>query len=247
MNPWLIGVPGALVAAGAATSYAAVNAGSQLFGATVRGTASPRELAITFDDGPNPAVTPKLLDQLDTYGVKATFFVIGRFVRECPALSKEIAARGHLLGNHTENHPNLFWLPPAGIREELRRCSAALEDVVGVKTEYFRPPWGYRNPWTVSVARELGMRTVMWTLIPGDWHERPAEWLIGRMRPIERHGKNADARRAGDVLCLHDGAHRGLGGDRGRTVKALEYWLPRWRDLGLKFVTISDAVRTPAR
>lgn len=247
MNAWLIGVPAAAVAAGAVTSYAAVNAGSQLFGETVRGTASTRELAITFDDGPNPAITPKLLDLLDQHHVKATFFVIGRFVRECPALTREIAARGHLLGNHTESHPNLFWMSAASIREQLERCSAALQDIAGVKAEYFRPPWGYRNPWVVSVAGALGMRTVMWTSIPGDWKERPAEWLVERMSPIARHHAEATSRGAGDILCLHDGAYRALGGERSRTLMALQYWLPRWRDLGLKFVTISDAVGIPAR
>src|ERR1700758_5647633 len=110
MNPWLIGVPAAAVAAGAVTSFGAVHPGSQLFGATVRHTDSPRELAITFDDGPNPAITPQLLSLLDRYQAKATFFVIGRFVRECPELTREIAGRGHVLGNHTETHPNLFWL-----------------------------------------------------------------------------------------------------------------------------------------
>src|SRR5579863_1326341 len=131
MNPWLIGVPAAAVAAGAVTSYAAVNSESQLFGATVRHTGSPRELAITFDDGPNPAITPKLLNLLERYETKATFFVIGRFVQACPELTREVAARGHLLGNHTETHPNLFWLSPRSVGEELRRCQDALEAATG--------------------------------------------------------------------------------------------------------------------
>jgi peptidoglycan/xylan/chitin deacetylase (PgdA/CDA1 family) len=247
MNPWLIGVPAAVVAAGGVTSFAAVNASSQLFGETIRTTASPHELAITFDDGPNPAITAKLLNLLEVHNAKATFFVIGRFVRECPELTKEIASRGHRLGNHTEDHANLFWASAGKIREQLQRCSQALENIIGAKTELFRPPWGYRNPWVVSIARELGMRTVLWSLIPGDWKEQPPEWLIERMRPIARRAETAGARNTGDVLCLHDGAYRGLGGDRSRTLAALAYWLPRWRDQGLKFVTISEAVKVPAR
>jgi peptidoglycan/xylan/chitin deacetylase (PgdA/CDA1 family) len=89
-------------------AFGALNPRSQLFGATICRTASPLQLALTFDDGPNPAITPKLLDLLDRFQVKATFFVIGRFVRQCGALTKEIAERGHLLANHTETHPNLF-------------------------------------------------------------------------------------------------------------------------------------------
>jgi peptidoglycan/xylan/chitin deacetylase (PgdA/CDA1 family) len=110
-----------------------------------------------------------------------------------------------------------------------------------------------RNPWVIPAAHELGCRPVMWTLLPGDWHEKPAEWLISRMEPIARHaqqsalkGSNPPAGATGDVLCLHDGSHRQLNGDRTRTLADLEHWIPRWRDLGLEFVTIDEAVRTPA-
>jgi peptidoglycan-N-acetylglucosamine deacetylase len=247
MDPWLIGAPTAATLAGAAIAFSAAHPRSQLFGSTVCRTASPRLLAITFDDGPNPAITPTLLDLLDRYQAKATFFVIGRFVRECGGLSKEIAARGHLLANHTQNHPNLFWMSRKAVRDELDRCQGALQEATGSQARYFRPPFGFRNPWVVGVARELGMQTVMWTLLPGDWRTRSTERLAGRMQPIARHAQSGRAQGAGDVLCLHDGAHRALGGDRTATLGALEYWLPRWRDLGLKFVTISEAVKLPAR
>jgi peptidoglycan/xylan/chitin deacetylase (PgdA/CDA1 family) len=246
MDPWLIGVPAAAALAGATTAFGAVHPRSQMFGSTICRTASAQQLAITFDDGPNPAITPQLLDLLDRYQAKATFFVIGRFVRECGELTKEIAERGHLLANHTETHPNLFWLGPGAVREELQRCQDALRDVTGSEARFFRPPYGFRNPWVVGTAHELAMHTVLWTLLPGDWRARSVEWLAGRMRPIAQHAKVALSRRAGDVICLHDGAHRALGGDRRHTVAALEFWLPRWRDLGLKFVTISEAVTLPA-
>jgi peptidoglycan-N-acetylglucosamine deacetylase len=246
MNPVLIGVPAVAVLTSGAIAYAAVHQRSQLFGATIRSTGAPQQLALTFDDGPNPAATPLLLDLLDQYNAKATFFMIGRFVRECPKLAKEIANRGHLIGNHTQTHPNLFWINKRAIRSELQQCQAALQDVVGVAPKVFRPPYGFRNPWVVGTARELGMQTVMWTLLPGDWREKSVEWLAGRMRPIADHAKDSANRTAGDVLCLHDGAHRQLNGDRTRTLKALEYWLPRWRDLGLKFVTIGEAANPTA-
>ena len=93
----------------------------------------------------------------------------------------------------------------------------------------------------------------MWTLIPGDWREKPAEWLIQRMQPIAAHAQQVSksssgpaTSRSGDILCLHDGWHCQLNADRTRTLAALEYWLPRWRDLGLEFVTIDEAVRNPA-
>lgn len=92
----------------------------------------------------------------------------------------------------------------------------------------------------------------MWTLLPGDWRAKPASWLIERMQPIAEHARVAAVTNqhssilTGDILCLHDGDHRFLNGDRQTTLAALTYWLPRWRDLGLEFVTINEAVSTPA-
>ncbi len=277
MNPFLISVPAAVIATGAVAAYGAAFPRAQLFGPTICRTNSPRKLAITFDDGPNPAITPKLLDLLDRYQAKATFFLIGRFVRECPDLVKETAARGHVLGNHTESHQNLFKLSPSQITVELRLCHSAITNALGSPPKWFRPPYGYRNPWVIPAASALGCRTVMWTLIPGDWKEKPTEWLIRRMQPIATHAQRrlngekqipSDRSRnlrsgnsalgmtrkssenaasgTGDILCLHDGYHRQLNYDRTRTLAALEHWLPRWRDLGLEFVTIDQAVSTPA-
>jgi len=252
MNPLSLAVPSVLTAVGA-FAYGAVHPRAQLFGSTICRTNSARKLALTFDDGPNPSITPKLLDLLNRYNAKATFFLIGQYVRECPELVQEVAARGHVVGNHTETHPNLFRRSLREIRIELRLCHDAISNALGSPPKWFRPPFGLRNPWVIPAARELGYRTVMWTLLPGDWKEKPVEWLIPRMQPITDHAQrnlvvnsSSNARGQGDVLCLHDGAHRQLNGDRSRTLAALEYWLPRWRDLGLEFVTIGQAVSTPA-
>jgi len=251
LHPLFLAVPGALTAAGA-LAYGAAYPRAQIFGKTICRTNSARQLALTFDDGPNPAITPKLLDLLERYKAKATFFLIGRYVRECPELVKETLARGHEIGNHTESHPNLFWLNPTSVRVELRLCHDAIRGAIGKPPKWFRPPYGLRNPWVIPAASELGYRTVMWTLIPGDWREKPAEWLIPRLQPIAGHAQRSlgngsnPAAGTGDVVCLHDGGHRELNGDRSRTLAALEHWLPRWRDLDLEFVTIGEAVRTPA-
>lgn len=249
MNPWLIEAPAAVAAAAGITAYGAVYPRAQLFGKTICRTNSPRKLAITFDDGPNPAITPKLLDFLDRHNARATFFLIGRYVRECPELVKETVARGHVVGNHTELHPNLFRLSPMKVRVELRLCHDAISNASGAPPKWFRPPYGFRNPWVIPAARELGYRTVMWSLIPGDWRGKPVDWLISRMQPIAQHAQQSlpkssnGAGVTGDILCLHDGSHRDLNADRTRTLAALEHWLPRWRDLGLEFVTIDEAVR----
>jgi peptidoglycan/xylan/chitin deacetylase (PgdA/CDA1 family) len=254
VDPTLIAAPGAVLAAAASlTSYGAVYPRSQLFGSTICRTNSPSKLAITFDDGPNPAITPKLLDLLDRHSARATFFLIGKFSSQCPDMVREIVARGHVLGNHTDSHPNLFWLTPHKVREELRRCDDVIASILGAPPRWFRPPFGMRNPWVVPIAGKLGQRVVMWTRIPGDWKAKRTEWLIQRMESIAAHARRHSAANAqsnpqgtGDILCLHDGNHRHQNGDRSHTIAALEHWLPRWRDLGLEFVTIDEAVHTPA-
>jgi peptidoglycan-N-acetylglucosamine deacetylase len=248
MDPWLIGAPAVAAGLAGLTGYGALFPRSQLFGHSIYQTDGARKLAITFDDGPNPAITPKLLDLLDRYHAKATFFLVGKYVRESPALVKEIQARCHLLGNHTETHPNLFFCGPEETRTELLRCSEAIGQATWEEPRWFRPPFGFRSPWLGALVQHQRMRMVMWTLIPGDWLAKPPNWLIERMKPIAAHArslppKNNSPRQSspGDVLCLHDGDYARPSADRTRTLAALEFWLPRWRDLGLEFVTISQA------
>ena len=250
MNPLMIKAPAA-IAAGIAglTAYGAAYPRAQLFGPTVCRTEAPNQLAITFDDGPNPAITPKLLDLLAKHNARATFFLVGKFVRDCPELTKEILASGHTLGNHTDSHPNLFLCGRRKTEEELRHCTEAIRHAAGVEPRWFRPPFGFRSPWLHEIVKRQGMQTAMWTLIPGDWRAKPAEWLIERMNPIAEHarrklvpGTGNGGEQSGDILCLHDGYHRHQNGDRARTVAALEYWLPRWSDLGLEFVTMDETV-----
>ena len=249
VNPWLIAAPAFAAAAAGVSAFASIHPRSQLFGSHIHGTAGVKKLAITFDDGPNPSITPRLLDLFDKYNARATFFVIGRFVREAPDLLQETVERGHSIDNHTETHHNLFLRSPSHIREELERCNDAIAETVGSPPRWFRPPFGLRNPWVLPAANRLGLQGVMWTLIPGDWRARSAEWLIPRMQPIAQRATaqsggrdNITSSASGDILCLHDGYHGHQNGDRRHTVAALEYWLPRWRDLGLEFVTIDAAV-----
>ena len=248
MNPLLLAAP--VVAAGFAglTAYGARHPKSQLFGPTIFQTDSPRKLALTFDDGPNPAITPKLLELLDRHKAKATFFVVGKFVRDCPGLLKDTAARGHTIGNHTETHPNLFFCGHGETRSELLRCTDAIFHTTHEEPRLFRPPFGYRSPWLGEIVSQNRMQGVIWTLIPGDWRAKPVAWLTARMQPIADHatknlssGNAPQSQARGDLLCLHDGDYKHLNGDRSHTLAALEYWLPCWRDLGLEFVTITQA------
>src|SRR6202040_3051891 len=117
----------------------------------------------------------------------------------------------------------------------------AIRLAAGVEPRWFRPPFGFRSPWLSEIVNRQGMRTGMWTRIPGDWRVKPAEWLIKRMNPIAEHAPRKLPPRkgygglTGDILLLHDGYHRHMNGDRTHTLSALEYWLPRWSDLGLEF------------
>jgi peptidoglycan/xylan/chitin deacetylase (PgdA/CDA1 family) len=174
----------------------------------------------------------------DRYSVHATFFLVGKFARACPELVKEISARRHLIGNHSDTHPNLFLKSRAGIREELSRCQEAIAVAAhGEPPNWMRPPYGYRSPFLRQEIRRAGMLgVVMWSKICWDWKPQPPERLIKRLARVARPGQPR-----GDIVVLHDGDHRALSGDRQHVVAALEHWLPRWRDAGMEFVTMESS------
>ena len=241
MNPWWMAAPAA-AAAGVAT-WAARNPSAQLYGPTVRTTGRANSLALTFDDGPNPNCTPRLLELLDRYRARATFFMIGKYVRRDPGLAREVAARGHLVANHTETHPSLIWLSPAQIEKELLACDDALHAALGAGRtsppgKWMRPPYGSRGPQLHGVVRRLKFDgVVMWSLMGYDWKPQPAEGLIRRLGAARWNLGDA---RGGDVITLHDGWSRMWNADREHLLKALEHWLPRWSDAGVAFVTIGS-------
>lgn len=212
-------------------SWAACVPSAQLFGRTARRTGDPRAIALTFDDGPNPAVTPVLLDLLASHSIRATFFLIGAHTRACPELAREVASRGHVIGNHTDTHPSLPFLSARKIFDELARCDDAIASAVGRAPRWMRPPYGFRSPFlNAIIQRRGGAGVVMWSRLARDWKPQPAEPVVQRLRRV----------RGGDIVLLHDGDHRALGGDRRHTVEALAKWIPRWRDGGLRFVTLDE-------
>jgi peptidoglycan/xylan/chitin deacetylase (PgdA/CDA1 family) len=231
INPAWVGA-GSVCAAAGLFAWGVVAPTSQIFGPTLRRLDDASCMAMTFDDGPNPIVTPGVLQLLERYNATATFFLIGQRVRAFSALAGEISERGHAVGNHTETHPSLTFLSSGRIAEELERCDDAIVEATGKKPRWMRPPFGYRSPLLDSIVRLRGGAGVaMWNVAARDWRTHSPEPVIQRLRRA----------RGGDIVLLHDGDHRELEGKRGHVVTALEYWLPRWQDAGIQFVNLDEA------
>ena len=196
-----------------------------------------RQIALTYDDGPNDAHTPRLLEVLAKHNVHATFFLIGRYVEQRPQIVRAIVQGGHVVGNHTFTHPLLIFGSEAEIRQELTHCRSALRDAIGEPSDLFRPPFGGRRPAVLRIARELGLEPVMWNLTGYDWSAPPAE-------EIER--KVAKQMRGGDVILLHDGGHKQMGADRSQTVIATDHLIARYKTEGYEFVTIPQMIEESA-
>ena len=228
--------------AAGAFAYASQWPTSQLFGRTLVAGADPLEVALTYDDGPNPTVTPALLEVLARFNVRATFFLIGDFVQREPLLTRYIASAGHLIGNHTMSHPRLSTLPADLVRQQIAGCSALLEDIIGAPVRFFRPPFGSRRPVVMRAARELGLTPVLWNVTGHDWSPIGAERILRNLnRGIARNVHLEQS----STLLLHDGGHLGLNAPRADTVVATQRLLEGQRTTGTRFVTV-DAWVTPS-
>ena len=222
-------------------TYAALSAQSQLFGEVLIAPRNPNDIALTYDDGPNDIVTERLLEVLVLHNVRATFFLIGNYVRQRPQIARAIAASGHLIGNHTMTHPWLAWQSSARIRQEIAGCNALLEDTIGVPIRYFRPPHGARRPAVLHIARELSLTPVQWDILPKDWEPDTPQNIADRA--ILAITRNQQQNRASNIV-LHDGGQAGLGQPRLPTVEATNLLLQKYsRDTAIKFVTIDSWVQ----
>src|SRR5579864_9065510 len=149
----------------AAAGYNTMAPRSQLFGRTFIGAGNgSRQLALTFDDGPNDPWTPRLLDILARHQVQATFFLIGRFVAQRPEIARQVCAAGHIIGNHTYDHPNLIFVRPREVEVQIRQCGDALQQAVGAHSNLFRPPYGGRTPHSLRKVRDCGLAPVLWSV-----------------------------------------------------------------------------------
>jgi peptidoglycan/xylan/chitin deacetylase (PgdA/CDA1 family) len=218
--------------AAVAAGYQSMAPTGQWYGRTFTGLASGnQQLALTYDDGPNDPHTFRLLEVLARHNVHATFFLIGRYVRQRPDIVRELVKSGHAIGNHTFTHPLLTLKSAKEIREELQTCRAAIQDAIGEHSNLFRPPFGGRRPAVLRIARELGLEPIMWNITGYDWTAPPAKVIEGKVsRKI----------RGGNVILLHDGGHKQIGADRSQTVIATDHLLARYTAEGYQFTTIPE-------
>jgi polysaccharide deacetylase family sporulation protein PdaB len=192
-----------------------------------------KKIALTFDDGPYPETTDKILDLLKKYNAKATFFVLGNKVEQYPETIKREIAEGHEVANHTFNHVYFQRsISQATIKEEIIRTENALEALTGKKPLLFRPPGGYYNENLIQVAKALGYTTIMWS-----WHQDTNDWKSpGVNQIVNKVLKNA---RNGDIVLLHDYIPGSM-----QTVKALDTILNELSKRGFEFMTVTELMNT---
>ncbi len=230
IGPAVIG--GAVAAAGLA-AHGAFYRNSFVFGPALGRLPTPaREVALTFDDGPNPDATPRILDALGEAGVHATFFVLGRHAERWPALVRRVHDEGHAIGNHGYYHRKLHFKSPAYVRDDLGRGTDAIAAAAGVRAALFRAPHGFRSPWVNRIAASYGERVVGWSL--GVWDSaRPGVDEIVR--------RTVRGARPGSILLLHDGDGYDAAGDRLQTAAAVPRIVADLSARGFTFVTVPAA------
>ena len=197
-------------------------------------SAARQEVALTIDDGPDPAVTPQVLDLLDAHGQRATFFCIAHRVAAHPALAREIVARGHSIQNHTAQHRHNFsLLGPRGYAREIVRAQQILEAVTGEQPTCFRAPAGLRNPFLAPVLHRLGLVLVSWTRRGFDTREADPTRVLARL---------CKDLAPGDILLLHDGNAARTAAGVPVILEVLPPLLQRFADAGLRAVTLPQAL-----
>lgn len=186
--------------------------------------------AMTYDDGPHPSLTPRLLDMLAQWNLKATFFLIGKNAAAYPRIVQRIVAEGHEVANHSWSHPALSKLSDTAVRSELRRTHDAITQACGVAPICYRPPYGAITAAQKSwIAREFGYPTIMWSVDPNDWRDRNAGIISSRIRA---------GARAGSIILAHD--------IHATTVNAMPSTLPALQQRGLRFVSVATLITMEA-
>lgn len=202
-------------------------------GSIYRVDSEAKLVALTFDDGPSPEWTPRILDELRQAGVKATFFMLGEHVEKYPEVARRVAQEGHEIGNHTYDHHVLLYYTPEELINEINRCERLIREVTGVTTRYFRPPKAWFTPREKAIIDRMGYKIILWSLNSKDWvsfHDKQiTSYIVRNIRP-------------GDILLFHDsgGAFTTEGGKRKQTVKTIPRLVKKLQERGYRFVTITE-------
>jgi peptidoglycan/xylan/chitin deacetylase (PgdA/CDA1 family) len=206
-------------------------------GTVYQGIASGKVVALTFDDGPSPIWTPKILDELKKENVKATFFMLGKHVEKYPSIAKRVAEEGHEIGNHSYSHHIIISEKLDNLIKEIKNTERIIRNVTGRTTIYFRPPKAWINGKERAKIESLGYKAVLWTLNSKDWVTFDDKYMVNYLI------KNMQA---GDIILFHDsgGAFSIEGGDRHETVKTIPLLIDKLRGEGYRFVTISELLNS---
>jgi polysaccharide deacetylase family sporulation protein PdaB len=187
-----------------------------------------KRIALTFDDGPHPTQTMKILELLDEYGVKATFFVIGENAEYYPEIVAQEVSRGHEVGNHSFSHPNMSKFTEDEISAEIRRTDEAIKRAAGITPRIFRPPEGAYTQSVVRAAEKTKKQTVIWTVDTMDWAKSPCDKIVENVK------SNVTS---GSIILYHDHTHRDA-----HTYESLAVLIPYLKAQGYEFVTVSELV-----
>ncbi len=186
------------------------------------------KIALTFDDGPHPKQTLEILDILDEYGIKATFFVVGVNAENYSQALIEVARRGHEIGNHTYYHSAVSKVDYNSLKEEIEGCESRIFELTDRKTKLFRPPEGLIDTSIRTLAKSLDYKVILWDIDTRDWaHTSPQD--------ISRHVVSNI--KSGDIILMHDYI-----GKNSPTAEALRLFIPKLIDMGYKFVVISELI-----
>ena len=201
----------------------------------LQGTSDQNQIALTFDDGPDPRFTNEILDVLNQYDVPATFFLLGSRAAAYPEIVTRIQNEGHVIGNHTYFHPNLVdEADIAMLEQEVIRTEDELYDIIGYRTHLFRPPYGFLYDELVEQLAKMNYSISGWSVDSLDWQEDPPEIIASNV---------LDNMHPGAIILMHDGAEQD--GDRTNIIEALHQIIPTLQEQGYEFVTVSELLNIP--
>ena len=206
--------------------------------AHTHGPRNAKQIALTYDDGPNTPSTLELLDALDDCGVKATFFWVGVNARSHPEIVRRAFAAGHVIGNHSMYHSRLSGLKPFE-SAHIDECAALLTDLIGVAPRLYRAPWGWLSPFETARLLSRGYEIIGWDTYTFDW-QIPSPDGLEIAAQVERDV------RPGSIVLFHDGIAGVEIADKPHTIRATVETIHRFRDWGFTFVTIPEMLGIPA-